>query len=567
MISITYSPELQVGMPLGALVEKALEAKGQELLPKIADAIDALRAFKPPPPSETIQVSAPVTAGATAAGLPTTISEGAPGDTNKLKGSDLREFPLPIEIPGLTAPKKDKDSVAGGGADTTTATVNKTSGKVAKGKQLESSGAKETTKSLKSNETPTMTGVGAAGSSSLKEVGKGGLQLKEKTAASSATGKFTGAKEGGKPRPEKEEKVSGGNKDADKEVLSEEGKEKVKAIQKPKKHAKVEVARDKQSAGHRDTPEVGKASSRLAPASKEKEKSTETRMESTSGEQKNPSKSTHRETSKTEYGFDDDISESTSNSSKGTEKAQHIDDEVTEPQPGKQQESAPTGSRKRKQLPPMRRSARLASFKDEDEKDEEAEVKPQDERLPRKGKGAAAGTGGSDGDSEVSEPGEEEPQRRVGKRQLERGKGKASARKKPRILSSSSEEERSESEDKEVEASLFSHEDEKCSKRPRTIRKRRLTLDSDSEAPKTKTISRKRARSQAQGDSSASSSAAKGPKGKVTREEQGSKTSMSKSRSQRLTSPVVVTRYDGSTTLLKMGSYSSTTMCQYWDNC
>lgn len=519
-------------MPLAALVDKALETKGQELLPKIEKAIETLKSFKPPPP-ESSQPPVPTAENASGSTSSTATQEGTlEGDTSKHVASDLGDFPLPIEIPGLTAPKKDKEpgtSVSTGGNASSASATGKSIGKTAKVKQLESSGSKEGAKPLKSSEPPAYTGGSL---STSKDSGKGVQQTKEKV-ASSGPGK---PKESGKSKPEKEEKVSGEDKDTDR-GSSEDGKDKAKLFHKSKKLAKVEVVRVR--------PEVDKTSSRSVHASKEKleDKGSESRKDSSTEPQKTSSKGSAKETGKPESVFDDVTmvtSDNNTHDQRDSDEAAETTDKATA------DNSHPTGSRKRKQLPPMRRSARLASFTKDEEEKTEADTTAQEEALQQKGMGtgkeAATAAMGSDGDSDSSEHPEvssKDQHQRPGKRKRQREKTiKSSARKKPRLLISSSEEdEGSGLEDRESELKLSGHEDDKPSQRQQV--KKSVAPDGDSELSKGAKSSRKRTLAEAQGDTK--SSASKRPKGKGAHQDQESK---SKNRSQRLTSPVVVTRYD-----------------------
>ena len=90
---VTFSPDIQVGMPLSSLVDKVLESKAKELLPKISDVVEKLRESKTPSTPDK------------SSGL----SSGPAADNNTLdmtstaKPTDLGSLPLPIDILGLSS--------------------------------------------------------------------------------------------------------------------------------------------------------------------------------------------------------------------------------------------------------------------------------------------------------------------------------------------------------------------------------------------------------------------------------------------------------------------------------
>ncbi|KAL5471154.1 hypothetical protein EMCRGX_G029239 [Ephydatia muelleri] len=95
-----------VGIPLESLVGKVLEAKTKELLPKIVEIID------------TLTVKSPAAAAAAAAAASSSSAPNAdhpPGGSQQSSGtvsavslavSDRGNLPLPIDIPGMSAPKR-----------------------------------------------------------------------------------------------------------------------------------------------------------------------------------------------------------------------------------------------------------------------------------------------------------------------------------------------------------------------------------------------------------------------------------------------------------------------------
>ena len=112
-------------MPLGALVEKTLEAQAKELLPKIVEKVEILRASKAvplPDPNSLDYSNGPTTATASTNSAP-----------EIKRGSDFGGLPLPIEIPGLTAPKKEAASTGGSGSDVASGKSAKSKSKPAEG--------------------------------------------------------------------------------------------------------------------------------------------------------------------------------------------------------------------------------------------------------------------------------------------------------------------------------------------------------------------------------------------------------------------------------------------------
>lgn len=91
------SPDIQVGVPFSALVEKAMETQGRELLPKILEVVNALQAAKPNH-TQVYQCTAAVDGQK--------ISE---GDAHKT-GLEF-DMSLPIDLPGLM-PTAKKDHLS-----------------------------------------------------------------------------------------------------------------------------------------------------------------------------------------------------------------------------------------------------------------------------------------------------------------------------------------------------------------------------------------------------------------------------------------------------------------------
>ena len=217
------SPELQVGMPLGALVEKALESKRKELQPKISDAVESLRISKPPSGEQATTETA---AGSSSTEVAST----------KKGSTELGGLSLPIEIPGLSAPKKEPTGVGG-------------DPKPAKGKQKMSESSKDSVK-IKTSDPAT-----------LKDASKS--VLKVKTITTSIASKSAAVKDVGKVKEEKEA--------TDKETAGEE---------KPKtaiKNKKLKEEAVKPTAQREDKDTVQK------PASKE-EKNSDVKKDATKRE-------------------------------------------------------------------------------------------------------------------------------------------------------------------------------------------------------------------------------------------------------------------------------------------
>lgn len=113
-VSVIGNPELQIGMPLATLVEKALESKAKELLPRIMEAVDSLREVKPSADATTSTDSPASSAG----GMATSEEQPAASSSQGTKtAGDFSSLPLPIDIPGLnvTATKREHPSAGGSG--------------------------------------------------------------------------------------------------------------------------------------------------------------------------------------------------------------------------------------------------------------------------------------------------------------------------------------------------------------------------------------------------------------------------------------------------------------------
>ena len=92
------SPDIQVGMPLSSLVDKVLESKAKDLLPKISEVVDKLRESKT---RDSPSVTNPLSS------LGNSSKQTAEKTTqevlSKPKSTDFGSLPLPIDIPGLTS--------------------------------------------------------------------------------------------------------------------------------------------------------------------------------------------------------------------------------------------------------------------------------------------------------------------------------------------------------------------------------------------------------------------------------------------------------------------------------
>lgn len=97
----TCSPDIQVGTPLIDIVEKVLESKAKELIPKISDAVDFLCETKASQLKEAASKNKkepvhPPTSTLTQSNATTSVTEPAK--------SDFVDLSLPIDIPGLRPP-------------------------------------------------------------------------------------------------------------------------------------------------------------------------------------------------------------------------------------------------------------------------------------------------------------------------------------------------------------------------------------------------------------------------------------------------------------------------------
>ena len=216
-------------MPLGALVEKTLEAQAKELLPKIIEKVEILRASKaiPIPDSNPLDSSnGPNTV--------TANTSGASDISSSKIGGDFGGLPLPIEIPGLTAPKKEAASTGGGGSDITSSKSAKSKPKVAADGSSSKDGAKVVQK-LK----PGGTSSGKVGQTALP---KESVKQKEKGEKSGTDGKEPSGEIDSK------EKIKGASK------VKKSKEEKQKDSQEKNQKPQASISKDKGA----DTKEVAK---------------------------------------------------------------------------------------------------------------------------------------------------------------------------------------------------------------------------------------------------------------------------------------------------------------------
>ena len=394
-----HSPELHVGMPLAALLEKTLESKANDLLPQIMDAVESLRALKPQQGSQSDSGNAQSLTGsqATPSGSTstsnTTMEPTATSSTSKKEIGTL-DLGLPIDIiPGLSAPPK-KDPVGGGGE-----------GKTTKPKVKQNDGA------------------------TLKEGVKG--PARPKMAAMSGNKGTAAAKECAK---EREKEDSRGAIEKESEIVI--GKEKVKMSCKPKNPK--EEAKDKTAAGQNkessDKPQDKATVKSHTGGGKEKDKS---------GDAKKGGKKDGSEIEPTKTELKSEQKEvSKAGGSKETE------DQLAIPAEKEPQDTDIAGSSsRRKQHTPTRRSVRIASISEskEQSKQKESESEEKEKSSSREE------SDGSEGDAGVEKKRVKQQRRKRRKRLRETDKAPSSGRKKARVLLSSSSEE---SEREESEADL-----------------------------------------------------------------------------------------------------------------
>ena len=237
-------------MPLPSVVEKVLETKSKELLPKITEIVDQLRQARTKAPDSINTTSIQPTDSQSSS----KSSNGLASESTKLK---LTEFgSLPIDIPGLNlssnSSKKELPAVA---------TIASSDGKTVKGKSKVSDVV------------------------SSKETRGGGL-VKSKPAQGTGSGsKPTNAKESGKQKDKDEKGTS--NKGSD-EVVSKAAKGSVKP-KKAKDEAKETVV-----SGQKEEPQENTVTS----ISDSKEKGSDDRKELETKEQKTTSSKTETKSSK-----------------------------------------------------------------------------------------------------------------------------------------------------------------------------------------------------------------------------------------------------------------------------
>ena len=393
-----HSPELHVGMPLAAILEKTLESKANDLLPQIMDTVESLRALKPQQGSQSDSGNAHSLTGsqATPSGntSSTTAEQTATSTTSKKELGTL-DLGLPIDIiPGLGAPPK-KEPVGGGGE-----------GKTTKSK-------------LKQND-----------GTILKDGVKG--PARPKMVATSGNKGTAAVKEGAK---EKEKEDSKGAVEKESEIVT--GKEKMKISCKPKNPK--EESKDKTAAGqNKESSEKPQDKATVKPytgGGKEKDKPGDAKK----GGKKDGSEG---EPSKTEL-----KSEQKEVSKGGVPKGKEMESQLATPAEKEPQETDTAGgSSRRKQHTPTRRSARIASISEskDQSKQKESETEGEENSSSRQE------SDGSEGDAGVERKQVKQQRRRRRKRPRETDKAPSSSRKKARVLLSSSSEE-SEREESEVD--------------------------------------------------------------------------------------------------------------------
>lgn len=197
------SPDIQVGIPLSSLVDKVLESKAKELLPKITDIVEKLRETKnnhSPSTSDTSTFSQ--------ASAEKNVQETVP----KVKPADFGSLPLPINIPGL-------NSSTSGNSVSPSVKKEQGEGKVpqkSKSKLSESFGAKENkTKAKASQQKMSITAKEDKDSVTMKDT------VAEEEAKDKERDKHKPAPKQKKTRDEGKDKDKGTNMHKDK---SQEGK-------------------------------------------------------------------------------------------------------------------------------------------------------------------------------------------------------------------------------------------------------------------------------------------------------------------------------------------------------
>ena len=157
-----------MGIPLSSLVDKVLESKAKELLPKITDIVEKLR--------ETKNNQSPSTSDISTFSQPSAekdVQETVP----KVKPADFGSLPLPINIPGL-------NSSTSGNSVASSAKKEQSEGKVpqkSKSKLSESFGGKENKTKVKASQQKASTTVKEKDSVTMKDTApEEGTKDKEK---------------------------------------------------------------------------------------------------------------------------------------------------------------------------------------------------------------------------------------------------------------------------------------------------------------------------------------------------------------------------------------------------
>ena len=461
------SPELHVGLPLAALLEKTLESKSKDLLPQIMDAVETLRAVKPQQSTQSDSRNPPLLSGSqstsSTSSSNTTTEIAAASASNEKASSELGSLGLglPIDIiPGLSVPKKDPATGGGGGGGES---------KSVKPKLKQSDGTV------------------------LKDGAKG--PARSKTAVANGSKGTVAVKEGVKvlKEREKEDSRSAVEKEGVSEEVSKEKQKMVSKLRSLKEEAKEKSVTGQKESSEKPSQDRGTLKS-LAGGGKEKDKSGDAKKgggkkEVGRGEpHKGELKGELREQSKTGVPRDSGGKESDGQPATADGESQV------------QETAAASGASRRKQHTPTRRSARIASIS------ELREESNEDKGHPRPGQES----GGSESDDGVEKK-RVKQQRRRRKRLRDVAKATtSSSRKKARVLLSSSSEDseiekesgadpEDEEQGYESETEQPKEEDEKPSKKSKRV-ERRKARESKLTPERQPRRYRKRGRPQSQDD-------------------------------------------------------------------
>ena len=432
------SPELHVGLPLAALLEKTLESKSKDLLPQIMDAVETLRAVKPQQSTQSDSRNPPLLSGSqstsSTSSSNTTTEIAAASASNEKASSELGSLGLglPIDIiPGLSVPKKDPATGGGGGGES----------KSVKPKLKQSDGTV------------------------LKDGAKG--PARSKTAVASGSKGTVAVKEGAKvlKEREKEDSRSAVEKEGVSEEVSKEKQKMVSKLRSLKEEAKEKSVTGQKESSEKPSQDRGTVKSlHVAGGGKEKDKSGDAKKGGGKKEvgRSEPHKGELREQSKTGVPRDSGDKESDGQPATADGESQV------------QETAAVSGASRRKQHTPTRRSARIASIS------ELREESNEDKGHPRPGQES----GGSESDDGVEKK-RVKQQRRRRKRLRDVAKATtSSSRKKARVLLSSSSEDseiekesgadpEDEEQGYESETEQPKEEDEKPSKKRKSVERRK----------------------------------------------------------------------------------------------